>query len=107
MKIAKVSEVSWVVKTNDHTTYEFTTEEGLYVEEADFETELFRLFVNNGGTLEVFVANDEDYDIHEDVTDLFDVEAIKNVCETANVEDVTGKYNAHYKERKENGEPYL
>ena len=99
--------MSWVVKTNDYTTYEFVTEEDLYIEEADFETELFRLFINNNGTLEVFVANSEDYDIHEDVTEQFDVEAIKNICENADVEDVTEKYNAHYEKRKANGEEFL
>jgi hypothetical protein len=88
-------------------TYEFTTKEDVYIEEADFETELFRLFINKDGTLGIFVANDEDYDIQEDVTIHFDVEAIKTICINSNAENVTDKYDAHYIERRENGEYYL
>jgi hypothetical protein len=88
--------VNWKVQTEEYTTYEFTTAEDVFVEEADSEFDLFRLFINKDGSTEIFVANNGDYDIHEDVTGLFDNKGIRYFCETASVPDVTEDYLAHY-----------
>jgi hypothetical protein len=71
--------------------------ESIPVEEAGYDVELFRLFVQDDGTLEIMVANDEDFDVHEDVSNLFDIEAIKSICEAADpLSDLTKDYIAFY-----------
>jgi hypothetical protein len=96
-KINKVQNVNFVVKHPEFVSYEFVTTEEVFIEEAEMETTLFRLFVQDNGTLEVMVANDEDYDVHEEVSDLFDLEAIKAVCEAADpLSDLTKEYIAFY-----------
>lgn len=103
--IKAVLRVNFVVRVTGYTTYEFTTDPVVFIEDGDYETDLFRLFINDDGRLEVMVANDGDYDIHDDVSDFFDLEAIKKACESApNVEDATNEYIEHYKRRKNSGE---
>ena len=96
-KINEVENVNFIVKHPEFVSYEFVTKDSVYIEEAETEESLFRLFVHDDGLLEVMVANDEDYDVHEDVSDLFDLEAIKAVCEAADpLSDLTKDYIAHY-----------
>ena len=110
--------VKWVVKTDEFKTFEFGTEKDLYIDEAEMEHDLFRLVIWNEGhagfdektqeptKIEILVANREDYDIHEDVTYLFDVDVIVAECLAAEPEiaDMTTLYNLHYQERREAGE---
>lgn len=104
MLINKISKVLWVAKLKNYTTFEFLTNGEVYVEEGDYECGLFRLFINSDGTMEIMTASDEDYDIFDDVTNLFDLETIKKICEGAKGEDITKDYIQHYQERKESGE---
>lgn len=104
--INTITRVNFVARLADYTTYEFVAEE-VYVEEADYDADLFRLFINHNDNdkLEVMVGNDSDYDIHEDVSEFFDLEAIKSICEsTPDVEDITDEYIKSYQKRKNSGE---
>jgi hypothetical protein len=104
--------VKWVVKTDEFKTFEFRTKVDVYIEESDMEYDLFRLFIWNedhptkSGDVEILVANREDYDIHEDVTHLFDVDVIEAACIAAepDITDMTAEYIQHYEERRERGE---
>lgn len=94
-KINEVENVNFIVKHPEFVSYEFITKEAVAVEED--AVELFRLFVQDDGTLEIMVANDEDFDVHENVSDLFDLEAIKSICEAADpLSDLTKDYIAFY-----------
>lgn len=80
-------------------TYEFETWGDIYVEEADHDYSLFRLFIYDDGSKEIASANDSDYDVHEDVTSEFDVEAIHAYCESVQVDDMTEDYLAYYEDQ--------
>jgi hypothetical protein len=105
----EVSQVKWVVTTDEFKTFEFTTEKNVHIEESDMDYDLFRLFLWNqdheemGGHIEIMVANREDYDIHEDVTHLFDIDVIVAECLAveSSLSDMTAEYIQHYEERGE------
>ena len=102
--IKAVLRVNYVVRVKEYTTYEFTAPL-VYIEDGDYETDLFCLKIKDVGSLEVRVANDSDFDIHDEVSKFFDLEAIKRACESAqSVEDATNEYIEHYKRRKNSGE---
>jgi hypothetical protein len=102
--IDEVKEVKWVVRTPEFTTYEFITKENLYNPEGDYEVDLFRLTLNASGVKDICTANDEDYDVGDDMTEDFDLEAIIAICEASDVEDVTKDYLEHYGVRRARGE---
>lgn len=97
--------VGWKVKMPDFTTFEFTTNEDVESDE-DYEFDLMRLFLNKDGTSYICIANTEDYDVHEEVTNKFDVDNIVEylLSQISDIEDVTKMYIEHYAERKANGE---
>lgn len=99
-----IDDVNFVVKLKKYITYEFETKDPIYVQEAETDCSLFRLFINEDGTREIMVANDDDFDIHEDVTHLFDVDSIAFECLSSNTFDCTDSYIEHYQERIESGE---
>lgn len=110
--------VKWVVKTEEFKTFEFITKNDVYVQESDMNCDLFRLFIWNEGhagfdektqqpkKIEILVANEEDYDIHEDVTHLFSLEDVVAHCLAVEerLDDMTPEYIKHYQERRERGE---
>lgn len=99
-----INEVNFVVKLNNYTTYEFETIDTIYVDEAEDEFNLFRLFINSDGSKDIMVANDDDFDIHEDVSYLFDIDDIESFCLDSAVVDITKDYIEHYNERIKDGE---
>jgi hypothetical protein len=96
--VREVSHVNWVAETPEFITYEFITCDDVWIEEPQTETDIFRLFLWKDGKREVMVANYEDYDIMEDVTELFDVDAIQESCENADKADFTEDYMKYYTE---------
>lgn len=102
--INSVNEVRWVAKLKEYTTFEFTTKEEVYIGDADYECGLFRLFINSDGTKDVMAASDDDYDVLDDVTGSFDLEAIATICQNSNAYDSTEEYIRHYHYRKTQGE---
>lgn len=101
-KIDSVFRVNWKVEEVDFTTWEFVTLEDVYIAESDSECDLFRLFIYKDHEMkpQIYEANSEDYDTHETVTHLFDLEKIMSICEAAKVPDATKEYKAHYEKRK-------
>lgn len=100
----EVESVHWKAVTDDFVTYEFSIKGLLYEEDSGCYVELFRLFLWNNGNEEILVANDTDYDIHEDVSNSFDIDKIKAICLAAEVDDMTKEYLEHYEQRREEGE---
>jgi hypothetical protein len=99
--------VDWVVYTDDFVTYEFLTKDNVYVEESEIETAIFRIFYwKKDSKMEILVANSQDYDIHEDVSHLFDLDSIFAACEAAepDIDDVSKEYEEHYAQRAARGE---
>lgn len=96
-----VAFINFVVRLKKYTTFEFRTIEDVYIDGPDSEFDLFRLFIWEDGSTEILVANSEDFDIHEDVSYLFDEEDIRDFCLESDVSDCTEEYIEHYKERAE------
>lgn len=93
-----INEVDYKIATKEFTGFGFTTNKYLYLEEAQSEFDTFRLEVNPDGSVEVFVANSEDYSVHEDVTEYFDVNDILDYVRNVKVNDVTKEYLEWIKE---------
>lgn len=102
-KVNEVCKVNWIVRTEEYVTYEFETIEDIWIEEGELHTDLFRLFLWNDNKIEIHVANTQDYDVHETVTDLFDENAIYAICEASqpDIEDHTEPYNEYYAKQEE------
>lgn len=101
LNVSNIRLVNWqatVEGQQGFKTYEFLTWEDILVEEAETYYDLFRLFIYDDGTKEISSANDVDYDVHEDVSDLFDVDAIHAYCESIQVDDMTDEYIAYYED---------
>jgi hypothetical protein len=96
--INTVEQVNFKVETSCFKTYEFSTHNGLYVEEAQSEFSSFRLMIYKNEEAAIFVANEFDYDISEEVSYLFDIEKIKNICE--NQKDVPDFSDDYYEKNK-------
>jgi hypothetical protein len=95
----EISHFNWVVHTPKYDTWEFVTCNDIWIDESDMETDLFRLFIWKDGRVEVMVANTQDYDIHEDASYLFDLDAIEAAAKasTPDIDDATQEYINHYK----------
>ena len=109
MKLAnltsEVANVNFVVKLNKWVSYEFTTYKGIsQYEDDEFTYDTFRLFIYPDGKMEVCEANTENFDVLKDYSHRFNLEAIKKICESADVEDVTDTYIESYQKRKRMGE---
>jgi hypothetical protein len=65
--------------------YEFETE-GVEVEGVGIHY-YFRLDIAKDGTKTVYSSNTEDFDVHEDCTDLFDTDDVLKQCEKAEEEE--------------------
>lgn len=94
--INTVEQVNFKVETSCFITYEFSTHKELYVEEAQSEFSSFRLMIYKNEEAAIFVANEFDYDISEEVSYLFDINKIKNICE--NKKDVPDFSDDYYEE---------
>ncbi|WP_437834343.1 hypothetical protein ACQRXC_28990 (plasmid) [Niallia taxi] len=79
--------------------WEFETKEAIYIAESDMEVDLFRLEYNKTNrSYRIFVANHEEYCIHEDVTYLFNLVQIINQCKKQETADIDNqiKYYLEY-----------
>lgn len=72
--------INFFIRTNRFTGFEFSTSEGIYVEEYGDERNLFRFDKFEDGTMCVSIANSEEYCIHEDASSLFDFDALNKMC---------------------------
>lgn len=86
--------------------FEFHTRDELFVEEADVTTDHFALesSLEDGETVQrVFVANSDDYSIHEDVTYHFEerLDALVGLLRTLPNKDHTEFYNEWLKSEEE------
>lgn len=103
--IDEVASVNFVVKLKKWTSYEFTTYTDVPLNDEDeFTYDMFRLFIYPEGKMEVCEANTENFDVLQDFAHRFNLEAIKKICESADVEDVTDTYIESYQKRKRMGE---
>jgi len=100
-----ISNVNWKVKTEDFTTFEFRTKENVESDEG-YDYDLHRLFLHKDGSIDIQFANEEDYDIHEDVSNKFDLNNVAEylLSQISELENITETYIAHYEEREANGE---
>lgn len=87
-----INEVDYKIATKEFTGFGFTTNKYLYLEDIQSEFDTFRLEINPDGSVEVFVANSEDYSIHDDVTEYFDVNDILIYLKNLDVYDATEEY---------------
>jgi hypothetical protein len=100
-----IARVNWYAETPEFTTFEFEFKENQLFN-ADNNIDffgLFRLFVwKDTGKMEIMVANSEDYDIHEDVTDVFDVNSVYAACIASqpDIHDSTSEYLAYYQKEE-------
>lgn len=70
-------EVNFKIETKEWKSYEFTTSEELYNDEAGSEFDTFRIFIRNDGDYdEIMVANSEDYAIHEYASEVEEVDGL-------------------------------
>jgi hypothetical protein len=89
--------------------YVFRTDEDVYVDEADWETNEFRLEQNNEtGDISILCLSDEDFYISDDVTESFDTERILELCDLYDKEhdvtDLSYDYVEFYLSIDEHGE---
>lgn len=98
-----ISRVNWVAHTDEFTTYEFETNFGVYVAEQEMDVDEFRLMIYKDGTVTINTTFYEDYDIGDEVQELFDVDSIRAACEAAepDIDDLSEEYHRHYAEREE------
>lgn len=83
------------------TAYEFRTDINFYLEEAGYEVDLFRVEIYKDYAI-VYVANEDGYWIHDEVTYLFNAERLIEQAESAeDVEDVQEEWEEFL---AENGE---
>lgn len=75
--IEVVNRVNFKIETDTLLSYEFETKKGIYAIESEDTFTTFRLdFFKCNGNIETYVANPDDYDITEDVSYLFDEQAL-------------------------------
>lgn len=103
--VKEISHVNFVAEVDELLTFEFVTVEDVWLAESEMETDLFRLFLWKDGRKEIYEANSEDYDVHDEVTDLFDVEAIHEACakevEEKILDDHSDEFEQYWQESKQ------
>jgi hypothetical protein len=96
--------VNWKVKTEELLTIEFRTGNSIESDEG-YAYDLHRIFYwyNGQSTTEILFGNEEDYDVHEDVTNLFDLDEVSEwlLSQVSDLDNVTEAYNEYY-ENEEN-----
>lgn len=105
MTNTQIARVNFILDNEemDFTGYEFVTFDDVYIEETEDEQSLFRLNVyKDKGEFSVYCAYSEDFDLMEDVTDLFDTEKLfedikKKIEEQDGVDNLGEEYIEYYK----------
>jgi hypothetical protein len=100
--VRRVFSVNFKIDTNEHEMYEFRTDEEIWIDKADMYCDLFRIeIVKKTGEIDIFVANNDDYDVHENVTHLFDEQKIVDRCrDEERLLDYTGYYEIWVEEKE-------
>jgi hypothetical protein len=92
-KVNTIKEVLYKLQDNQifkKPAYAFSTDDEIYVDEADVESTIFLLEQEKDGTHIHVLENEEEYWTNEEVTDLFESDKILELCEQAeNVPDNT------------------
>jgi hypothetical protein len=103
--IKEIAHVNFVAEVEEMLTFEFVTVEDVWLAEPEMETDLFRLFIWKDGRKEIFEAHSEDYDVFDEYTHLFDVEAIHQACEKEAKEKIlenhTEEFELYWQKSKE------
>lgn len=96
-----IREVKWFAKNKEFITFEFETRDAYEIDFNEFD--LFRFFHHyESGNMEVLVANREDYFIHEDVSDMFNLRELDNYLKSLkDIEDASEEFNEWLERHKE------
>jgi hypothetical protein len=96
-----VCNVYWVAYGPDFTVYEFDVYGYLKIDD-DYTTDCFQVIMENDGTTSVYTRFDEDYDIGDEVTHLFDLaKLVEQIAAETPKGDHTEAYLEHLKEAEE------
>lgn len=92
LKTSAISSVLWVAESKEFDTYEFELKD--YIEVEENEVDLLRFFSwHESGNMEVLVANRDDYFIHEDVSDRFNLPELAKFLDSQQCEDISEDFN--------------
>jgi hypothetical protein len=80
--ITEIAEVFWKIEGDSLVSpdYCFRTKEDIFIDEAEWATDEFRLDFHNGEYF-IMALSDEDFHTSDDVTDQFDVQKILEACQ--------------------------
>lgn len=97
-----VSQINFKIDNQDILAYEFDSKDDIWIEEADDYCSLFRWqHDKKENEIYVFVAWYEDYDISEDVTHLFNTDALLRYFQdqetNKKIADGTEQYEEYYR----------